>query len=118
MPREKKKPEMVKFRTFKEVKLSIPKNPFLYKLRRIQWLLANYSKQLEKDPTSISLKEYLLVLDEYEKLTELAHKKGLDTNAGRKAAAGVVPKGVGTSRDEGEADSSGDLESLGMGAGV
>lgn len=80
----------------------------------------NYSKQLEKDPLSVPLKDYMSIVDQYEKLSEEAHKKGLNTRDGRRSAitARMDSPRMGKSRDESASDGTGPSLPAGMGTGV
>lgn len=110
MPRERKNSRVVvkqspKYADFKEVRLLLPKNPFLYKLRRVYWLLQNYHRLLQVDPQAISTKAYTDLLDLYIKLIEESVKRGLNTRQGRIDArlrmdGGSVAKKVPVTDDE------------------
>lgn len=124
MPKPNVKPKpKVEYVDFRYVKLQLPSNAFLYKIRRYKWLLTNYSRLLEKDPTAISFKEYSSVLEAYTKLVEQAQKKGLDTREGRYAAK-TARQGVDTrtvaqdDKESDEASTFSDDESFGLGIGV
>lgn len=80
------KKKEVKYVSYKLTKLILPKNPFLYKLRRVKWLLDNYNRLLEVDPLAIDSKKYFDLLDQYTLMLEEATKKGLHTREGRRNA--------------------------------
>lgn len=95
MPKERRNSKVTtkkdpKYVEFKEVRLLLPKNPFLYKLRRVYWLLQNYHRVLQADPTAINTKAYVDLLDLYIRLNEESIKKGLNTRQGRKDARARV----------------------------
>jgi len=116
--RVKPKPQ-VAYKEFQYLRLNLPKVPGLYKLRRVYWLLNNYHKLLEKDPTAISSKQYIELLNTYCDLIEDAKKRGWDSIEGRKnARAGVDTKKLASGSDKNDPAGMGAPLPFGVGAGI
>ena len=83
---EVSKKQSLKYKEFADLRLNLPKIPLVYKLRRVYWLLNNVHRKLQADPTAITTRQYLELLDVYCDLVEEVEKKGLHTADGRKKA--------------------------------
>ena len=73
---------------------------------------------IETDPTSVSMKDFLSVVEKHEELANEAIKKGYDTREGCQSARRMDEKGVGKGGDQTPSATSGVTLPPGMGAGV
>ena len=115
----KKNKETPKYTPYDKLQLHLPKSAFLYKLKRVYWLINNYHKLLDTNPAALPFKQYKEALDEYTAMVEEAQKLGLHTREGRLS----VKSRVGSEKlaENGNADATpalGDSLPPGMGAGV
>lgn len=109
----------VEYKKFQETKLILPKYPQEYKVRRMAWLMANYHRLLETDPSAITYKQYKEALEDYVQMVESLAKSGLSTREGRRNARKRVDtpelgKGISASTEDGV----GAPIPFGLGAGI
>lgn len=100
-----------------KVKLYVPELPLVYRAKKVYLLLQRIDKKMQKNPSFVSIKDYLLLVEEYEKISQELISRGWHTGDGR-AKARVAQKRLDrTSHAKSEAGV-GETEPGSVGTGV
>ena len=106
-------------RTPKDVRYWSPKDPEVYRIKRMYWLLMEFERKIAGDVTKVNIKDYLFLIQTYTDAVANARKKGKVPYVRKEASKqGVEQSGLEAHHVEAGTSEIGGDGLAGVGAGI